>query len=954
MTNFSVRKFIFSNLAILVSLVGSSAGAEDAISFNEQIRPIFTRHCTSCHGGVKAAADVSFVSGEAIKSPDGWLVEPGEPDSSVLIERVESDDPDIVMPPPDHGKALDDSEIDLLRRWVKQGAKWQGHWAYEKPVAPPVPHVKDSSWPRQNLDLFVLARLEAEGIAPAEEATAERWLRRVTLDVTGLPPSPEDRRNFLADVKSRDEAAYEAVVDRLLASPAYGERWASVWLDQVRYADSRGLGLDGPRNIWKYRDWVINAFNNDMPFTDFTTRQIAGDLLPNRTIGDMVATAAHRLTQSNEEGGTDDEEFRVAAVLDRVNTTWQAWQGVTFGCVQCHSHPYDPFQHDEYYKFAAFFNNTRDTDLNDDWPTLSVPLDEKDFEKATALDRRIESLGKRIWQKGRSVIHDEKLWAPVRLIKAETNNSTNVVVDSDSDGAEYHTVDTVSRGTTVRLDAEVPGGLERLTALKFTGMPLDVEKAISDSEWGFVLSHLQAELNVAGQEEAVEIKFDRVLADEFDPHHNPQDSLNSKNGKGFAAYTRIHYPRSAVFVLKAPIEVPPNAKLQVSLRFDEFILSAFPLVARRGRIEVSQDDVFTSPEKLAVAERDELAELKKQRKDIRSTTVPVLQERAESLQRLTHVFLRGLFLTKGEQVTPGTPGSLPPLPDGPANRLSLAKWLTSDENPLTARVAVNRVWARLFGIGIVATEEDFGTSGERPSHPGLLDHLAVRFQTTHGYRLKSTIREMVLSSTYRQSSAIRPDVQERDQQNRLLARGPRHRLSAEIVRDQALACAGLLTDKQGGPPVRPAIPEGVWNPFAGWDKWNTPEVGNPDRYRRSIYTYTKRSIPYPMFASFDSPSREFCAPRRLRSNTPLQALMTLNDQTFAECAEGLAKRMGNSGNTIAEQIRHGFTIVTCREPSEQELNALVDLMGAYDLEQGDAALTAVATVLLNLDETLTK
>ncbi|MDA8745866.1 PSD1 and planctomycete cytochrome C domain-containing protein [Rubripirellula amarantea] len=954
MTSLNVRCLISCILATLSMIVGASANADEEINFNEQIRPIFTRHCTACHGGVKAAGDVSFVNAEAVLPPDGWVVEPGDPDASIMIERIESDDPDVMMPPPDHGSKLDASEIALLRRWIEQGAQWRGHWAYETPQDPEVPSNNDAQWAKQSLDHFVLARLEAEQIAPAPQDSPERWLRRATLDVTGLPPSPTDRQEFLSDVEARGDAAYEAVADRLLNSPAYGERWASVWLDQVRYADSRGLGMDGPRNVWKYRDWVINAFNSDMPYTDFTVKQIAGDLLPDRTFDDLAATAAHRLSQSNEEGGTDDEEFRVAAVLDRVNTTWQAWQGVTFGCVQCHSHPYDPFKHEEYYKFAAFFNNTCDSDLDDDWPTVDVPVDDGDADEALDLDCKIETLNNTLWERENELIQNDQLWHPIESMTVSTNNSTKVVLDAKSNHTEYHTVDTVSRGTTITLLSDVPEGMKRITALKFTGMPLDLAKAVSDSEWGFVLSHLEARWIIPGQMDSGLIEFERVLVDEPTPHHDPQDSLDEKSKSGFAAFTRIHYPRSAAFVLKQPTEVPLDAQLQVSLRFDEFILSAFPLVARRGRIDLADDEQFTSLVSDTVDQRIELAELKEQRSKIKSTATPILKERAEEFRRPSHVFIRGLFLTKGEPVTPGTPASLPPLPDGKANRMALAEWLTSKQNPLTSRVAINRVWAILFGTGLVATEEDFGTSGERPSHPDLLDHLALRFQNEHDSRFKPAIREIILSSTYRQDSAIRPELHERDQQNRLLARGPRHRLPAEIVRDQALACAGLLTEQVGGYPVRPAIPEGVWNPFASWDKWNTAEVGDPNRYRRSIYTYTKRSIPYPMFASFDSPSREFCAPRRLRSNTPLQALMMLNDQTFAECTTGLAKRMKQSGESLADQIKFGFIVVTCREPNQRELNELIALVETYDDPKSAAAIEAVASVLLNLDETLTK
>ncbi|MCU0714249.1 MAG: DUF1549 domain-containing protein [Pirellula sp.] len=448
----------------------STIEAEE-VDFNRDIRPLLNRHCTACHGGVKMAGEVSFVTRDTVLPPSGWVVKPGEPDVSLLIERVESSDPDIRMPPPEHGAALKAEEIQLLRRWIEQGAVWNEHWAYEKPLPQTVPEVTKKSWPLQDLDFFVLNRLEQNGVAPSPEENPERWLRRVTFDVIGLPPTLEERQRFLADFSQRQEAAYEAVVDRLLSSKGFGERWGSVWLDQVRYADSRGLGLDGPRNIWKYRDWVIDAYNNDMPYTDFTIKQIAGDLLPERTVDDRVATAIHRLTQTNEEGGTDDEEFRVAAVLDRVSTVWQTWQGVTFGCVQCHSHPYDPFQHEEFYQFAAFFNNTKDCDLEDDWPTIQAPIDSADVARASELDRKIESLRNELWHVENEAIFDESNWKPVVAFEATTNNDTRLAVESRGSHAEYHTVGTVSQETQVRLVSQLPSALEKLTAIRVTVLP---------------------------------------------------------------------------------------------------------------------------------------------------------------------------------------------------------------------------------------------------------------------------------------------------------------------------------------------------------------------------------------------------------------------------------------------------------------------------------------------------
>ncbi len=952
-------------LAVCVSAVASADGATlpDVVSFNKHIRPIFNEHCTACHGGVKQAADISFVYKEQVLPPDGWIVQPGDPEESEIIQRVLETDPDLRMPPADHGNALSEREVSLLTKWIQQGAVWDAsHWAYAAPKVQTPPTVSNRPWARQPLDPFVLSRLDAEKLMPSADAAPHRWLRRVTLDLIGLPPTLDQLDTFLDQHAKDPIKAREAAVDRLLGSFAFGERWASVWLDQIRYADSRGLGLDGRRSVWKFRDWVIDSLNRDLPYDQFTIKQIAGDLLPEPTIQDKIATTAHRVTQSNEEGGTDDEEFRVAAVLDRVNTTWQAWQGVTFGCVQCHSHPYDPFRHEEYYQFAAFFNNTSDCDLNEDWPVVQAPTEPKDYDTASKLDREIHSLKKTLWRREYQLLEDAETWKPAVGVSASTSNQTKVVVNRVGDHDEFQTVDTVSRDVDITLEAPLPDEIKKLTAIRLTVMPLDPETAARDSEWGFVLSQIQAKLLGNGGRHPRELAIKQLIIDEPDPFYDPQLSLDAKSKRGFAAYTRIHQPRQAALVLESPVEVSDNERLQIVLKHRVYILSAFSLVARRGHVAVSDDERFSelNDDDDVVAMRRELAKLQKQRNKIKSVSVPVMQQLPEHLSRPTHVFDRGLFLTKGDQVKPGTPRALPALrpgnPDQPADRLALAKWLVAPENPLTARVAVNRVWAQLFGVGLVATEEDFGSSGEAPSHPALLDFLALRFQNEQEWSRKELIREIVLSRTYGQSSYVSSSLYERDPQNRLLARGPRHRLSSEIVRDQALALSGLLSEKQFGPPVHPPIPGGVWKPFQAGDKWKVPKPGDEDRYRRSLYTYIKRSIPYPMFAAFDSPSREFCAPRRLRSNTPIQALMMLNDEVFTECATALAKRMRESGEQPKDQIRAGFRIATCREPGDEDLQDLIALMDSAKSESHgvEDGLQAVASVLLNLDEVVMK
>ncbi|HBV64134.1 MAG TPA: hypothetical protein DEF45_14060 [Rhodopirellula sp.] len=957
---------LFASLTcFLAGLIAAShlyAADTATIDFTSQIRPILRDHCLDCHGGVKQAADLSFIHRDAALE----VIEPGNPDASVLIERVLSKNAVEVMPPPEHGSPLTGDEIELLTRWIKQGAAWEQPWAYQPAVAPKPPSVSSAQWCKQTLDRFVLASLDQKGISPAQEAPPAQWLRRVTLDLTGLPPTPDQIQQFLRLVKADGQDAYSPTVDQLLKSPGYGERWASVWLDQVRYADSRGLGADGRREIWKYRDWVIDAINDDMPFDEFTIKQIAGDLLPSPTIDDRVATAVHRLTQTNEEGGTDDEEFRINAVLDRVSTVWQTWQGVTFGCVQCHAHPYDPLQHEDFYRFAAFFNNTSDCDLNSELPLLAVPVDPADNAKAGKLDQKITALQHSIWKRESAALDaPEANWQFLTAMTASANKSTEVAVEQRHGRAEYYTIDTLSSNTEITLEMPLNAKSKRLTAIRITIAPGDPEKARRDSEWGFVLSHLQASLkNQKGETDP--ITFSRVIGDEATPFKNPNDSLNEKTNNGFAAYSRIHYPRTAVFVLESEAEVAEGSTLQIKIRNGVTELGAFPLIAKRGSVAVSREPIFkpllNAPELLS--DQQQLRLLKAERARIPCSNIPVIAERPSHLKRPTHVFTRGLFLTKGKEVQAGVPAALPPLPqptsdvtsDGSASRLELAQWLINGNNPLTARVTVNRVWARLFGAGIVATEEDFGSSGEPPSHPELLDQLAVQFQNEFEWSQKQLIRTIVLSSTYRQDSKIRPELQETDASNRLLARGPRFRMPAEMIRDNALFISGLLSPQMHGVPVHPPIPGGVWKPFQGGDKWKTPEIGDSDRYRKSIYTYTKRSIPFPMFAAFDAPSREFCTPRRLRSNTPLQALMTLNDATFVECSKALAKKLLDSQPKLEAQLRYGFVAVTSREPNENEMKALAGLYKDCRQQQSNEldSMTAVTSVLLNLDESMSK
>ena len=684
---------------------------------------------------------------------------PGHPEESELIARLEHADPDERMPL--KGDPMTPDQIDLIKKWVAQGAKWEDHWSYVPPKPQLVPGVS-SDWVKTPIDAFVYDRLDREDLTPSPEADRATLLRRVSLDLTGLPPTDRDQVNFQRDKSAN---AYEKAVDRLLQSPRFGERWAALWLDLARYGDSQGYQKDKARTIWPYRDWVIDAFNRDMPFDRFTVEQLAGDLLPNQNSDQLTATAFHRNTMSNDEGGTDDEEFRTVAVLDRVNTTFEVWQGTTIGCVQCHTHPYDPIRHKEYYQLIAYFNNTADADKPNDRPTVQT--------QTSVQQRELTSFFK-------------------TLPAAQT--------------------------------------------------------------W-------------------------------------PTDSLPAR---------------------------------------------------------------------------------------LRPVKLPIMRELPADSSRTTHVFVRGNWLVPGDVVQPTLPKSLTKYArstavDQQTNRLDLARWIVSTDNPLTARVIVNRFWEQLFGLGLVETVEDFGTQGAKPSHPELLDYLALRFRDQYHWSVKKLLREMVLSATYRQSSVISPALREKDGQNRLLARGPRVRLTSEQVRDQALSVSGLLTPTMYGPPVMPPQPDGVWQVIRNVMKWKVAE--GPDRYRRAIYTFWRKSSPYPSFTTFDSPSRELCVSRRVRTNTPLQALVTLNDPVYWEAAQALASRMQRaSGGDPTRAIRAGGRLLLGAPLSDVKQKLLVQYyqqslrhyqknpmavcesitLKTLTPSPELAALTVTANVILNLDEAVTK
>ncbi|MBY0524987.1 MAG: PSD1 and planctomycete cytochrome C domain-containing protein [Gemmataceae bacterium] len=816
------------SLIFTATLVGA-ASAKD-VDFNRDVRPILASKCFQCHGfddGARKAGlrlDVRDAALKELKSGTIAIV-PGKPDESELVARIVHANERKVMPPPKTAKRLTDAEVATLKQWIGQGAPYAVHWAFVKPVRLAPPDVRDKQWSINGIDRFILARLEKEGLRPTPVADRYALIRRVAIDLTGLPPTIEQ-----AEAAYNDKAAdwYEKYVDRLLASPAFGERWAQLWLDQARYADSQGFANDPDRTIWRYRDWVIQAHNDNLPFDRFTIDQLAGDLLPNPTPAQLIATGFHRNTLTNTEGGTNAEEFRSAAVVDRVNTTFQVWMAGTLACAQCHSHKYDPYTQKEYYQLYAIFNNTEDNNSGSDAPTLTTAVVgmEKEFDALTPI---------------------------VAGLKKRLDELTGMV------------------------DA---GQLEWELSVDSATLPKDIAAILAQP------------------------------ADKRDKNLLPK--LN-------AYYRNLSEPWKDL-----------NAEF---IKVD-------------GRL-----------------------------KQISATT-PVLRE---GKPRVTNIHIRGDFLAKGDLVKPGLPAVFPPAPaNEPMNRLTLAKWLVSPENPLTARVAVNRYWEQLFGIGIVETSEDFGMQGEAPSHPELLDWLATEYIRL-GWDTKQMLRLMVTSAAYRQGAQVTEELTKRDPFNRLLARGPRVRLTGEAIRDQALFVSGLMSTKMYGKPVQPPRPSfGLSAAFGGSTDWTADTDEN--RFRRGLYIRWRRNAPYPSLTTFDAPERTVCTTRRSRTNTPLQALVTLNDPVFVETAQGLARRiMSQGGASMEARIAYGFRLCLTRPPSEKETQRLAELFAKVkeqysgnlpkatamatkplgpaprDMDIVDlAAWTVISNVLLNLDETLSK
>lgn len=937
---------IFSTLAL---------AADTTVGFNEHVRPILSKNCLACHGpdeeDRKAGFHLDTFEGITKKNKKGHVgIVPGDASKGMVIERISSTDPDEVMPPSDHGKPLKPEEIEIIKKWVAQGAEYEIHWSLQKPKAPAIPASTHPS-PKNAIDHFIDDRLDSLDLKPTPQSDPRLLLRRLALDLTGLPPTLEDVEAFAADPS---EANYQAAIDRYLASPAYGEHMAAMWMDIARYADTVGYSGDERREIWPWRDWVIDAFNNNMTYDQFTTEQIAGDLIPNATENQILATAFHRNTLVNNEGGTSDEEFRTIAVKDRISTTVNAWMGLTLRCAECHTHKYDPITMKEYYEFYAFFNQTEDNDQKDDRPRLDVMPRGRDAELAAMKAKIAAAKAERA--------ENPSPWKTITPIKIVSEGGASHTWQDDGT-ILFH-------GKNPEYDTYRVSGVSKEES---KGLRLDLFPArIHNDNFGrgpegaMVLSHLVITTTQPDGSEKIH-KVSNAHANYSQVNYSVKNIISDQPHKhGWAA----NHPsegfkgrRYAVFTLADPI--PANTEFTVKLVHQ----SQWPRL-NIGRLRVST----TTEEK--VAHRDwkktldplgrKIFELEK--KGLAPVRVPIMKDRKQP--RTTKMMARGSYLQPTDEVTAAVPEAFSFWPEGaPKNRLGVAQWLMSHENPLTARVAVNRLWGRLFGMGLVETEEDFGIQGIPPSHPQLLDWLALEHQKD--WDVKRILKVMVTSHTYRQSAMADSLRLEKDPRNKFLSRGPRFRLSAEVVRDNALAVSGLLSDRRYGPPVFPPNPiKRYVNAFTGGMHWVESKGG--DRHRRALYTFLKRSSPHPLFETFDMSTREVCNMRRIRTNTPLQSFMTLNDIAFIEAAQALAHQMTAQGDPTEKQIAYGLHKALHRPGTPSQVETLValyhDTLATYQADPAAAqklsgakenaahlaALTVVGNVILNLDGFLTK
>ena len=885
------------------------------IDYSTDVKPILNKKCITCHGGVKKQAGFSVLFREDMFAPTKSgkrAVVPGDPDASEMIRRVTLSDPEERMPY--KHAPLSKEEINILRQWIKQGAKWGDHWAYIPVKETTVPAMKDDNiatgWVRNDIDKFILEKIEKEKLKPSAQADKPTLLRRVSLDLIGMLPSDTISTPFL---QSNNDKAYETLVDSLLASRHFGERWASMWLDLARYADTKGYEADVGRSIWKYRDWVIDAFNRDLPYDEFLKEQIAGDLLPHPSDAQYIATAFHRNTMTNDEGGTDNEEFRTAAVLDRVNTTWEALMGATFSCVQCHSHPYDPFKHDEYYKFMAYFNNTRDEDIPNEYPLVRHFNDTLRGEMQEVLN-----YVKKVSNDDRAKNYEllMRTWEPA--INGTTADSLKQAVIIGNNSVLAFRNHGVARLKNVDM-RNVDQFIYHFWTYKNRG----ILKCRIDAPDGPILGESRVDSSSKWKNKYINFPKQSGFHDIYLTYENP--SLSAKHDD------LVFYFSWASFIEQFPgkgIEgYDKNEKL-----FWKLLAAEVPIT-------------------------------------------PVMVENPDGMRRKTYVFERGAWTNKGKEVEPAVPATLSfAMPaNAPKNRMGLAMWLTDKRNPLVSRTIINRLWEQMFGTGIVETLEDMGTQGVAPTHKELLDYLSWQLMNDYKWSLKKLLKEIVMSATYRQESKLTEELKQKDPQNKLYARSSRIRLSAEQLRDQDLCISGLMSPKMYGAGAMPWQPEGIWLSPYNDAKWKNSR--GDTQYRRAVYTYWKRSAPYPSAITFDAAQRVVCSARRIRTNTPLQALAALNDSTYLDMSRHFAYRMQReAGKDVKAQITKGYALMLYKTISPARLQvfenlynkALVDFksdpdrtceMIGWNNENNNpetAALVVVANAMLNQDEVVMK
>jgi len=1028
------------------------------VDFNRDVRPILSDNCFTCHGpdDKQRMARLRFDTREGAMSKPGVIV-PGDAASSILIKRITAKDPNLRMPPVDSGHTLSEQQIATLVRWIDEGARWSAHWAYQSPARPELPPVSNVTWGQNAIDRFILARLEREGLRPSTEADKATLLRRLSLDLTGLPPTPQAVDEFIAD---HSPEAYEKLVDRLLASPHYGERLALMWLDLARYADTHGYHIDSHRDMWPWRDWVIRAFNDNKHFDQFTIEQLAGDLLPGATTEQKIASGFNRNHMINFEGGAIPEEYQTEYVVDRLEATSTTWMAMTLGCARCHSHKYDPITQKEFYQFFAFFNTVSEEGLDgregNARPLLPLPTAEQQArqdELAKAIAEREAKL------KSAAVTAAQGEWEKDYIGRVADSPRQGLAAHYPLDGSLADISGHYQHGSTITGDPTFGGGrigralgLDGETQVSFGNVGgFDRNDRFTFASWVKVDSNVPLTLlhKLASETDrrGWEMSFDdlglvgiqhwagrlnvRLIAREPDEmiHLRTTERLSFGDwhhitlvydGTAKAAGLRLFVDgkSAAAEVLKdqlasscandaalqlgyKPFGRPFKGQLddlrlynrvlaeaeisELAIRYPIF-MTLSGINGKRTKDEAEQVRDYFLTYVASADDRQSYAELKnlraqKKALDRSVVTTMVMDEMAKP--RETFVLGRGDYRNKTEKVAPNVPAVLPPLAkDAPPTRLTLARWLVEPQHPLTARVAVNRFWQMLFGIGIVKTTEDFGSQGEPPVNPELLDYLATEFIRS-GWDVKATIKLIVTSATYRQSSKVTPELRDKDPENRLLARGPRSRLQAEFVRDNALAVSGLLNEQVGGPSVLPYQPAGLWEEMAFGDGFSAQayrQSHGRELYRRSMYTFWKRTVPPASLLTFDAPDREKCVGRRALTNTPLQALVLMNDPTYVEAARALGVRaLREGGKETTSRLRYAFRLATARWPSAQEVSVLRDLLtrqmavyrrdtraavallkvGESPLDQNldvaeAAAWTVVSSTILNLDETISR